>query len=67
MDKAKCLSCEIANGLKVPDGGLIFKGEYFNAHQDIKYSIPGLIILASNRHFKWLKVHFVYMQKAQSF
>jgi len=46
-----CLSCEIANGTRTPLGGKLVETPYFNAHQDIAYPIPGLVILASQRHF----------------
>ncbi len=42
-----CLSC----GLVEPTGGVIYEDEYFHAHQDVAYQIPGLVILASKRHF----------------
>lgn len=49
--QVKCLSCAIASGLVKPTGGVIYEDEYFHAHQDVAYPIPGLVILASKRHF----------------
>lgn len=49
--QVKCLSCAIAGGLVKPTGGVIYEDEYFHAHQDVAYPIPGLVILASKRHF----------------
>jgi diadenosine tetraphosphate (Ap4A) HIT family hydrolase len=46
-----CLSCEVAKGTKTPFGGKIIETAHFNAHQDVAYSVPGLVILSSNRHF----------------
>lgn len=47
----QCLSCEIAKGNKIPLRGKIIETTWFNAHQDVAYPVPGLVILASNRHF----------------
>jgi diadenosine tetraphosphate (Ap4A) HIT family hydrolase len=49
-----CISCDIASGACRPEGGYIFYGKHFNAHQDVAYPVRGLVILASNRHFKCL-------------
>lgn len=32
-------------------GGVNYEDEYFHAHQDVAYFIPGLIICVSERHF----------------
>ncbi|MFX3633415.1 MAG: HIT family protein [Candidatus Pristimantibacillus sp.] len=49
--KVECLSCALTSGLIEPIGGVIYEDEYFHAHQDVAYPIPGLVILASKRHF----------------
>jgi diadenosine tetraphosphate (Ap4A) HIT family hydrolase len=49
--EVECLSCAITGGLIEPMGGVIYEDEYFHAHQDVAYPIPGLVILASKRHF----------------
>ncbi len=41
-------------GARSPIGGKILDTPHFNAHQDVAYPIPGLVILAANRHFKCL-------------
>lgn len=46
-----CLSCAITSGLIEPTGGVIVETKNFHAHQDVAYPIPGLVILASKRHF----------------
>lgn len=46
-----CLSCAITSGLIEPTGGVIVETDYFHAHQDVAYPIPGLVILAAKRHF----------------
>lgn len=46
-----CLSCTVANGAIEATGGVIVETDYFHAHQDIAYPIPGLISLAAKRHF----------------
>ncbi len=48
--EVECLSCAITGGIIEPTGGVIFETEYFHAHQDVAYPIPGLVILASKRH-----------------
>ncbi|ANU17745.1 diadenosine tetraphosphate hydrolase [Planococcus maritimus] len=52
--EVECLSCALVNGLIEPEGGVVVETEYFHAHQDVAYPIPGLIILASKRHLKSL-------------
>ncbi|WP_227396146.1 HIT family protein [Jeotgalibacillus aurantiacus] len=52
--QVKCLSCAITGGLVEPEGGVICETEYFHAHQDVAYPIPGLVILASKRHITCL-------------
>lgn len=47
----ECLSCAIISGLIEPTGGVIVETKNFHAHQDVAYPIPGLVILASKRHF----------------
>lgn len=49
--EVECLSCALTGGLIEPTGGVIYEDEYFHAHQDVAYPIPGLVILASKRHF----------------
>lgn len=49
--ETKCLSCSVANGFVEATGGVIMETPFFHAHQDIAYPIPGLVILASKRHF----------------
>jgi diadenosine tetraphosphate (Ap4A) HIT family hydrolase len=49
--EVSCLSCAVANGVVEATGGVIVETDYFHAHQDIAYPIPGLIILAAKRHF----------------
>jgi diadenosine tetraphosphate (Ap4A) HIT family hydrolase len=49
--EVECLSCAITGGVVNPAGGVIYEDEYFHAHQDVAYPIPGLVILASKRHF----------------
>jgi diadenosine tetraphosphate (Ap4A) HIT family hydrolase len=46
-----CLSCDIIEGKRTPIGDVILETEFFHAHQDIAYPIPGLVIIASKRHF----------------
>ncbi len=49
--EVECLSCAITSGLIEPTGGVILETKYFHVHQDVAYPIPGLVILASKRHF----------------
>lgn len=49
--EVECLSCALTGGLVEPIGGVIYEDEFFHAHQDVAYPIPGLVILASKRHF----------------
>ena len=49
--EVECLSCEITSGLIEPTGGVIVETKHFHVHQDVAYPIPGLVILASKRHF----------------
>ncbi|MDB3935616.1 hypothetical protein N9383_02710 [Granulosicoccus sp.] len=49
-----CLSCEITSGRQSVPGGVIFESEFFHAHQDVAYPVPGQIILAAKRHFRLL-------------
>jgi diadenosine tetraphosphate (Ap4A) HIT family hydrolase len=49
--EVECLSCAVTSGLVQPAGGVIYEDELFHAHQDVAYPIPGLVILASKRHF----------------
>ena len=49
--EVECLSCAVTSGLVEPTGGVIYEDEYFHAHQDVAYPIPGFVILASKRHF----------------
>lgn len=50
--EVECLSCAVTSGLIEPDGGTVVETDYFHAHQDVAYPIPGLMILASKRHIK---------------
>ncbi|RYE84195.1 MAG: diadenosine tetraphosphate hydrolase [Hyphomicrobiales bacterium] len=47
-----CLSCEIVSGRRGVTGGPLCETERFHAHQDVAYPVPGLVIVASKRHFK---------------
>ena len=47
-----CLSCEIVSGRREVTGGALCETECFHAHQDVAYPVPGLVIVASKRHFK---------------
>lgn len=49
-----CLSCEISSGRRAIEGGAIYETEHFHAHQDVAYPVPGLVIVASKRHFRSL-------------
>ena len=49
--EVECLSCAVTSGLVEPTGGVIYEDEFFHAHQDVAYPIPGLVILAYKRHF----------------
>lgn len=49
--EVQCLSCAITSGIIEPTGGTIIETKHFHAHQDVAYPIPGLVILASKRHF----------------
>lgn len=49
--EVECLSCALTSGLIEATGGVIFETEHFHLHQDVAYPIPGLVILASKRHF----------------
>jgi diadenosine tetraphosphate (Ap4A) HIT family hydrolase len=49
-DHIRCLSCAVVHGMKQPPGGAIIETEFFHAHQDVAYPIPGLVIVASKRH-----------------
>ncbi|NRF92497.1 diadenosine tetraphosphate hydrolase [Paenibacillus frigoriresistens] len=49
--EVECLSCALTGGLVELTGGVIYEDEFFHAHQDVAYPIPGLVILASKRHF----------------
>jgi diadenosine tetraphosphate (Ap4A) HIT family hydrolase len=51
QDTNACLSCDLVKGTKQSLGGTILETELFHAHQDFAYPIPGLVILASKRHF----------------
>lgn len=51
---ATCLSCEVVSGRREVPGGAIYETACFHAHQDIAYPIPGCVIVASKRHFKFL-------------
>jgi diadenosine tetraphosphate (Ap4A) HIT family hydrolase len=48
--EVECLSCAVTGGIVEPTGGVIYEDEFFHAHQDVAYPIPGLVILASKRH-----------------
>jgi len=52
--QTQCLSCAIIRGIKQPLGGTIIETEFFHAHQDIAYPLPGMVILASKRHIHCL-------------
>ena len=54
MAVSGCVSCQVATGLLNTEGGTLVQSRYFNAQQDVEYPVPGMIILASNRHFKCL-------------
>lgn len=47
-----CLSCDITSGRREVAGGPLYETDCFHAHQDIAYPVPGLVIVASKRHFK---------------
>lgn len=49
--EVECLSCALTSGLIEPTGGVIVETKHFHVHQDVAYPIPGLVILASKRHF----------------
>ncbi len=49
-----CLSCDIISGRRDVAETFISENEYFHAHQDVAYPVPGLIIVAAKRHFKVL-------------
>lgn len=49
-----CLSCELTSGRQPTLGGPIFETEYFHAHQDVAYPVPGQVIVAAKRHFTLL-------------
>lgn len=49
--EVECLSCALSSGLIEPTGGVIVETKHFHVHQDVAYPIPGLVILASKRHF----------------
>ncbi len=49
-EQSQCLSCAIIQGTKQPLGGTIIETEFFHAHQDVAYPLPGMVILASKRH-----------------
>ena len=53
-EQTQCLSCAIIQGIKQPLGGTIIETEFFHAHQDIAYPLPGMVILASKRHIHCL-------------
>ena len=46
-----CLSCAIVSGKKEATGGVIAETPFFHAHQDFAYPVPGMVIVASKRHF----------------
>ena len=48
--KVNCLSCDIVEGRRPVVGGTIFETEWFHAHQDVAYPIPGMVIVATKRH-----------------
>jgi diadenosine tetraphosphate (Ap4A) HIT family hydrolase len=50
-DVRPCLSCAIVSGAQATVGGAIATTACFHAHQDFAYPVPGLIIVASKRHF----------------
>ena len=50
----ECLSCKIASGQQETLGGVIAETNFFHAHQDFAYPVPGLVIVASKRHLKGL-------------
>ncbi|MDQ0880095.1 HIT family protein [Peribacillus sp. V2I11] len=52
MVEVECLSCALTSGEIEAEGGVIVESEYFDAHQDVAYTIEGLVILASKRHIK---------------
>ncbi|KSV75209.1 hypothetical protein N185_17670 [Sinorhizobium sp. GW3] len=54
QDKSVCLSCELTSGRKPLPDGTIFETEYFHAHQDVAYPVPGQVIVAAKRHFTLL-------------
>jgi diadenosine tetraphosphate (Ap4A) HIT family hydrolase len=51
LNTRACLSCELVRGKRQALGGTILETTLFHAHQDFAYPIPGLVILASKRHF----------------
>ena len=51
---AECLSCRIVQGQQNTVGDVIAETTFFHAHQDFAYPVPGLVIVASKRHFKCL-------------
>jgi len=54
LERNSCLSCAIIQGDKQPLGGTIIETEFFHAHQDVAYPLPGMVILASKRHIRCL-------------
>jgi diadenosine tetraphosphate (Ap4A) HIT family hydrolase len=54
LEQTECLSCAIVQGLKQPSGGTIVENDFFHAHQDIAYPLPGMVILAAKRHIRCL-------------
>jgi diadenosine tetraphosphate (Ap4A) HIT family hydrolase len=49
-----CLACAIVAGRIAAPGGAIVETAHFHAHQDVAYPVPGMVIVASKRHFKAL-------------
>ena len=49
-----CLSCQIVSGQQTTLGDVIAETAFFHAHQDFAYPVPGLVIVASKRHFNCL-------------
>lgn len=49
---ARCLSCEIVRGRRQLIGSPILETEYYHAHQDVAYPVPGQVIVTTKRHLR---------------
>lgn len=48
--EGSCIACEIVNDIDKFKEGRIFKTEFFDIHQDYGIAVPGLMVIAANRH-----------------